>query len=225
MRRGLRLAVVLLAAGVAPGLAQEAAPLVPLSDPAAAGTEAGVTGTPAAPGTGAVATGTAAATPLPTADAAAAGLPADVPGFDPGIVDACLTIRTGTVGRSGCIGVAASRCLDALGPVAEGDALARCYTAETQVWSARLTEALARLSDSAATSDRAEQAGPGSGRRAALEVAQAAWANWRDAECGFARRMAAGGGAERPTDAACLMHLTAERALALTDAATAQEGP
>ena len=170
-------------------------------------------------------TATGAADPAAAAAAGETLASAAPAGFDPAIVEACLGIRRGPVPRAGCIGIAAARCLDTLGVTAEPEAIAGCYRAEGAVWQGHLQDTLARLAETAAGSDTAEQAGPGTGRRAALEVAQAAWADWAAAECGFARRMAAGGGAEVAAEAACAMRLAAERALMLDATETVQEGP
>lgn len=145
--------------------------------------------------------------------------------FDATVTEACLAGRTDPVGRSACIGVAAAHCLTASGEINEPEVYVRCYEAETADWQGRLADVMARLASTGATSDAAEAAGPGSGRRAALEVAQAAWAAWRDAECAFALRMAEGGGSEAVTSASCAMRLTAERALMLDHVSIQQVGP
>ncbi|AXC50493.1 DUF1311 domain-containing protein [Paracoccus suum] len=170
----------------------------------------------------------AALTVMPlAAQQAAAPAPgqADAAPFDATITEACLSGRSDPSSRSGCIGIAAAHCLAASGEINDAPVYVRCYDAEAADWQARLTDVLGRLSSSGAASDTAEAAGPGSGRRAALEVAEAAWANWRDAECAFARRLAQGGGGEALAGASCVMRLTAERALMLEQTAQQQVGP
>lgn len=143
--------------------------------------------------------------------------------YDPAILSACLSIRSGPRDRAGCVGVATSRCLDALPPVAEDDAFSACYVAEEAQWTERLEGSLALYRDNLQASDTAE--GSGTGRVDRLAEAQDAWERYRNADCGLHYRVAEGGGSEVLAEAACRLDRVAERALALEQVLQRMEGP
>lgn len=143
------------------------------------------------------------------------------PTYDPALIETCLSLRGPAEDRSGCIGLAAARCLgDA--PVIEPAPAADCRQREADQWAARLEAALTLLRESAARSDAAEAAAAGAGRAAALESAHSTWMAWREAECGW-RQALAGGGETAGLD--CLLRETALRALTLERLRAEGEGP
>lgn len=155
------------------------------------------------------------------AGGAAAQHAAPESGYDPALLDTCLTLRSPVQDRSGCIGLAAAMCLgDA--PVIEPERATGCRESEAEQWGARLEAALTLVRESAARSDAAEGAVAGGGRAAALESAHSTWLAWREAECGW-RQSLAGGSETGALD--CLMRETALRALALERLRVEGEGP
>lgn len=144
-----------------------------------------------------------------------------LPGYDPALLDTCLTLRSPVQDRSGCIGLAAAMCLgDA--PMIAPERATGCRQGEADQWGARLEGALTLLRESAARSDAAEGAAVGSGRAAALESAHSTWLAWREAECGW-RQALAGGSGTAALD--CRLRETGLRTLALERLRVEGEGP
>lgn len=153
----------------------------------------------------------------------AAAVTATTSGYDPALLDTCLTLRGPAEDRSGCIGLAAARCLgDA--QVIEPQRATDCRQREADQWAARLEAALTLLREGAARSDAAEGAAPGSGRADALESAHTTWLAWREAECGWRQRLAGDSGGDLAA-LDCRLRESALRALALERLRAEGEGP
>lgn len=137
---------------------------------------------------------------LLTSGAAAQEVP-----IDRGLVKACFdTGRAGPYALPPCVGDAAALCQQRSG----GDTtlgIAECLMAETGVWSASMNAALERKME------ELSQQEPGLSQ--ALAETQAAWAAYRDAECGLQYRIWAGGSIRTIVAGHCHMHKTAARAL------------
>lgn len=166
--------------------------------------------------------GAAASTTMPPAEVEAPA--ATPPGYDPAILDTCLSLRHGVIERAGCIGLAAARCTMIV-TAAPPEEFAACALAERDQWQAQLDELLDRLRDTATATDSATEGADARGRRNALDAAQTAWEDWRSAECQDAGIHAGGSGGEAVAEAECEMTLTAERANALYQRVTRSEGP
>lgn len=167
--------------------------------------------------------GTPAPAQVPDLPTPAAVTPVE-PGYDPALLDACLTLRGPTQDRSGCVGLAAAVCLGDEA-VVEPARATDCRQREAEQWAARLEAALTLLRESAALSDGAEGAAAGSGRAAALESAHSTWLAWREAECGWRQRLAGGAGGGDLAALDCRLRETGLRALALERMRAEGEGP
>jgi len=125
--------------------------------------------------------------------------------IDRGMVEACFgTGRAAFETRPDCIGDAAARCQARPG----GETtlgIAECLTAETGVWAGLMSAALERK-----TQDFEQQA---AGLPQALAKAQAAWAAYRDAECGLRYQVWIEGSIRTIIAGQCHLQKTAARAL------------
>ena len=112
-----------------------------------------------------------------------------------------------------CIGTSANRCMEetpgGYSTVGQG----ACVWAEYEDWDAELNALYGPLRDRLANDDAVNDMPVSTAD--ALRDAQRAWIPWRDAACAFERAKWGGGTGGGPASAACLMQMTAERALAL----------
>lgn len=128
----------------------------------------------------------------------------------------CLEGKSGMEAQTACIGKAAATCQDAWDVGSSNQGMAACLSFEANAWDARLNEvwgeaiALAKRDDALDAED-----GVKVDRAGALLKAQRAWIDFRDGECAFARVQFGGGTMGIPSAAACMLDMTAERALEL----------
>lgn len=112
-----------------------------------------------------------------------------------------------------CIGTSANRCMEetegGYSTVGQG----ACVWAEYEDWDVELNALYSPLRERLANDDEVNEM-PFS-TADALRDAQRAWIPWRDANCAFERSKWGGGTGGGPAEAACLMQMTAERALSL----------
>lgn len=146
------------------------------------------------------------------------GLPVAAQDFDPTITSLCLENAETLVDRRSCIGRAAAACI-------EGDAgqstvgLGYCYSAEWEVWDARLNDVYQRLliqqqevaEDNAAYNPLIPDA------IQSLRDMQRAWIIYRDAACTWEVVQWGGGTGGGPASANCMLTLTAQQTLFLQE--------
>ena len=132
--------------------------------------------------------------------------------FTPDATEACLA----TGGGETCIGLSAQACIDTPdGYTTVG--MGYCYAQELDFWDARLNAVYRELraSERAIDDEMTELGIRALPRAPALRDMQRAWIEYRDAACAYEYSQWGGGTGGGPANAACLMHLTAEQALAL----------
>lgn len=128
---------------------------------------------------------------------------------DAGIVAACFSQAAARGVARGCIGGAAAACAAARGETTL--AIAECLGAETAAWDAILNREYAALRDDFRARD-----GSGALTRQ-LRDAQRAWIAFRDADCGLAYAIWAGGSLRVVAAGNCQLDKTARRAIELRD--------
>jgi uncharacterized protein YecT (DUF1311 family) len=141
--------------------------------------------------------------------ATAAPKPADAPVADRAVVQKCLTDKN----ARGCIGKIAKACQAAPGGETTMGMM-ECTGRERAVWDEHLNASYKMLQGKATPS-----------QASALKQAQQAWIAYRDARCGFEASRYEGGSLAGVIAGDCLMEVTAERALELTQQARDWDQP
>jgi uncharacterized protein YecT (DUF1311 family) len=152
----------------------------------------------------------AAAAALP----AAADEPAPEPASDAGFVGQCLDahLSGGAAGAErACVGLIAYACMNR----PEGRSTigqSACLLREAAAWEILMRESLATLGERVLAHDAASSAGEAA---PALDRAQAAWADYAEAECAYAYALWGEGSFRQVAGADCRLNVMARRAIQL----------
>lgn len=129
------------------------------------------------------------------------------------VIEGCLyQAEMGTGSPAGCIGVMVDHCPENLGTTVD---MLNCLSTEIDFWEQRLVARYKTLKtlylEQDSDFDEIRALGP------QLENVQAAWADWRDAKCGFAYSQYRGGSLGRIVGADCRLEETARRVIELEE--------
>lgn len=149
---------------------------------------------------------------------------ADLPAFDPSLLDSCLdnaSLRAeqgDDKDAESCIGVAAEQCMEGEGGYSTSG-MFRCLQQESDWWDARLNDAYSALMTSAKRMDReaAEGDSPAGEQAPLLKDMQRRWIEFRDAACAYEYSRWGMGSGRIPAGENCHMILTARQALWLEE--------
>lgn len=134
--------------------------------------------------------------------------------FSPRQTEACLA---GGASADDCVGTSAATCMDTTEGGQTTVGMSNCFNAEYVYWDGRLNSAYQAVmaKHRADDAELAELGGSSPSLADALRNMQRAWIPWRDAACGYERDLWGNGTGSGPAQLACLMEMTADRALAL----------
>lgn len=123
-------------------------------------------------------------------------------GADPAALNACFAAEETREALEQCRGMVTRACVEANGPGTHSDVL--CSSAEADAWDALIAQETAELNRTQQYKDPAR-----------LAAANAAWSQWREAECDYWAWEEGGGSGEQVERVECAARVTADRAIAL----------
>ena len=134
--------------------------------------------------------------------------------FDGAITEACLATDAPS---ESCIGLAAEACMRDTEGGESTVGMGACLAAEAAYWDGRLNAAYdaLRVRTRAVDAETLDYGVVAPSQAEALQAMQRAWIPFRDAACDYERSKWGGGTGQGPASAACLLHQTAMRTLAL----------
>jgi uncharacterized protein YecT (DUF1311 family) len=133
--------------------------------------------------------------------------------FDMSATDQCLAAISDLAEARPCVGMSANACMEATEGGSSTVGMGFCLAAEREAWDSRLNEVYgARMAEHRASD--AEYTPPLS-EADTLRDAQRAWIPFRDANCLYEISHWGGGTGAGPAGTACIMRMTAGRALEL----------
>ena len=134
--------------------------------------------------------------------------------FDASVTEACLATDAPA---DTCIGLGAESCMRDTEGGESTVGMGACLAAEAAYWDVRLNAAYdaLRVRTRAIDGETLDYGVVAPSQAEALQAMQRAWIPFRDAACDYERSKWGGGTGQGPASAACLLHQTAMRTLAL----------